>query len=168
VWRGGVCIYARAVLKAYGVTDRRVWLADSFQGIPDPGEGGHAMDKEMALHESNHVLGVSMETVERNFESYGLLDDQVRFLPGWFRDSLPTAPIERLAVVRLDGDLYESTMDALTHLYGRLSPGGFVIVDDYCIPACRKAVEEFREAEGIEDPLEMIDDYSAFWRRGVS
>ncbi|MEU1630535.1 TylF/MycF family methyltransferase [Streptomyces sp. NPDC020096] len=165
VWRGGVCIFARGFLKAHGITDRLVWLADSFQGIPDTGADGHSLDREMALHQSNEVLGVSLAAVQKNFERYGLLDDQVRFLPGWFRDTLPTAPIEKLAVLRLDGDLYESTMDALVNLYPKLSPGGFVIVDDYFIPACRKATEDFREAQGITEPLEMIDTYSAFWRR---
>ncbi|WP_158893405.1 TylF/MycF family methyltransferase [Amycolatopsis anabasis] len=167
VWRGGVCIFARGFLKANGITDRRVWLADSFQGIPDTGEHGHPMDKEMALHQANEVLGVSVDTVKENFARYGLLDDQVQFLPGWFEDTLPAAPIEKLAVMRLDGDLYSSTMDALTSLYPKLSPGGFVIIDDYVIPACRKAVEEFRETEGIDDPVESIDDYSVFWRRGA-
>ncbi|MEV8504806.1 TylF/MycF family methyltransferase [Actinoplanes sp. NPDC051475] len=166
VWRGGVCIFARAVLKAYGATDRRVWVADSFEGIPDTGAEGHAMDREMALHRANDVLGVSQDTVRRNFERYDLLDDQVRFLPGWFKDTLPAAPIGQLAVMRLDGDLYESTMDALEALYPRLSPGGYVVIDDFCIPACRKAVEEFRDAHGIRDTMEPIDDYSVFWRRG--
>jgi hypothetical protein len=167
VWRGGVCIFARGFLKAHGITDRRVWVADSFQGIPDTGEDGHPMDRELALHQDNDVLSVSAEAVRENFARYDLLDEQVRFLPGWFEDTLPAAPIEKLAVMRLDGDLYSSTMDALTHLYPKLSAGGFVIIDDYYIPACRKAVEEFRDTEGIDDPLESIDDYSVFWRRSA-
>ncbi|MBT2368633.1 TylF/MycF family methyltransferase [Streptomyces sp. ISL-10] len=165
VWRGGVCIFARGYFKAHDITDRRVWLADSFEGIPDTGADGHPMDREMALHDSNHVLAVSQDAVRANFERYGLLDDQVRFLPGWFRDTLPNAPVERLAVLRLDGDLYESTMDALENLYPKLSRGGFVVIDDYFIPACRKAVDEFRDRHGITDAVEPIDDYSAFWRR---
>ncbi|MGC7102586.1 TylF/MycF family methyltransferase [Amycolatopsis lurida] len=167
VWRGGVCIFARGFLKAHGITDRRVWVADSFQGIPDTSDGGHPMDRELALHQENDVLSVSAEAVRENFARYDLLDEQVRFLPGWFEDTLPAAPIEKLAVMRLDGDLYASTMDALTHLYPKLSDGGFVIIDDYYIPACRKAVEEFRETEGIDDPLEPIDDHSVFWRRSA-
>lgn len=167
VWRGGACIFARGYLKAHGVTDRTVWLADSFEGIPDTGEEGHPMDREMTLHRSNHVLGVSADTVRENFGRYGLLDDQVRFLPGWFKDTLPTAPVERLAVLRLDGDLYESTRDALDNLYPKLSTGGFVVIDDYFIPACRKAVGEFREKHGITDEVEAIDEYSVFWRRSI-
>ncbi|MFF7246181.1 macrocin O-methyltransferase [Embleya scabrispora] len=165
VWRGGVCIFARGFLKAHGITDRRVWVADSFEGIPDTGADGHPLDREMALHQANEVLGVSLETVRRNFERYGLLDDQVRFLPGWFKDTLPDAPVRALAVMRLDGDLYESTMDALEHLYPKLSPGGFVIIDDYVVPACRKAVDDFRERNGIEDAVRTIDEHSVFWRR---
>ncbi|ABW11618.1 macrocin-O-methyltransferase [Parafrankia sp. EAN1pec] len=157
--------FVRGYFKAHGITDRRVWLADSFQGIPDTGENGHPMDREMAPHDSNDVLAVSQDMVRANFERYGLLDDQVRFLPGWFRDTLPSAPVERLAVLRLDGDLYESTMDALENLYPRLSRGGFVIIDDYMIPACRKAVDEFRDRHAITDVVEPIDDCSAYWHR---
>jgi Macrocin-O-methyltransferase (TylF) len=167
VWRGGVCIFARGYLNAYGMTDRRVWVADSFQGIPDTGEHGHPLDRSMALHSANEVLGVPLDEVKANFERYGLLDGTVEFLEGWFSDTLPTAPIERLAVMRLDGDLYESTMDALENLYGKLSPGGFVIIDDYLIPACREAVHEFRDRLGIQDPIERIDDCGVFWRRGA-
>ncbi len=167
VWRGGVCIFARGYLKAHGITDRTVWLADSFEGIPDTGEDGHPMDREMALHRCNGVLGVTADTVRENFGRYGLLDDQVRFLPGWFKDTLPTAPVERLAVLRLDGDLYESTLDALDNLYPKLSTNGFVVIDDYFIPACRKAVDEFRERHGITDEIEAIDEYSVFWRRSA-
>lgn len=166
VWRGGVCVFARGLLKAYGVEDRKVWVADSFEGIPEVGEGSHPLDRELNLHAFNEVLGVSEETVRENFRRYGLLDDQVEFLPGWFRDSLPDAPIEQLAVLRLDGDLYESTMDALTHLYPKLSVGGYVIIDDYMIPSCKEAVHAFRAKEGLEaDPLVEIDAYSVYWRR---
>jgi hypothetical protein len=103
--------------------------------------------------------------VKRNFERYDLLDDQVRFLQGWFSETLPKAPIERLAVLRLDGDLYESTTDALVNLYDRLSPGGYVIVDDFCIPACRQAVHDFRQTRGIQDEIIQIDWTGVYWRR---
>lgn len=167
VWRGGVCIFARGYLNAYGMTDRRVWVADSFTGIPDTGEHGHPLDQRMALHSANDVLSVSLDTVKENFGRYGLLDDTVKFLAGWFKDTLPAAEIERLSVMRLDGDLYESTMDALENLYGKLSPGGFVIIDDYLLPACREAVHEFRDRLRIKDPIEWIDDCGVFWRRGA-
>jgi hypothetical protein len=165
VWRGGVCILMKAILTVYGVTDRRVWLADSFQGIPEVGPTAHPLDVRLGLHRANSVLAVSMETVQENFRRYGLLDDQVRFLPGWFRDTLPNAPVERLALIRLDGDLYESTMDALTSLYPRLSPGGFLIVDDYALRGCRRAIDDFRGEHGIREPILPIDEFSVYWRR---
>jgi len=82
---------------------------------------------------------------------------------GWFKDTLPTAPIEKLAIIRLDGDMYESTMDGLTNLYHKLSPGGFVIIDDYGVfPACEKAVHDYRDKHGITEEIVNIDDSGYF------
>jgi hypothetical protein len=99
-----------------------------------------------------------------------LLDDRVRFLKGWFKDTLPSAPIARLAVMRLDGDYYESTMDALVNLYDKLSVGGYAIVDDYGEDAwtyCRRAVDDFRLLRNIEDPLVRVDRCCYYWRRSA-
>lgn len=167
VWRGGVCIFMRAILKAHGVDDRTVWAADSFAGMPVAAEDAPALDHGMALHQFNDVLGVGLDQVRRNFARYDLLDDQVKFLPGWFSDTLPSAPIAELAVIRLDGDLYSSTMDALTALYPRLSPGGYVIVDDYGLRTCREAVHAYRAGQGIDDPIREIDNFGAYWQRGA-
>ncbi len=164
VWRGGACIYMRALLKAFGVTDRRVWVADSFDGLPPPDPVNFPADDGSKLHEIR-VIAVSLAEVKRNFAKYNMLDEQVVFLPGWFKDTLPTAPIERLAVLRLDGDMYESTIQALQALYPKLSTGGFVIVDDYVVPACRQAAEDFRAQNSISDTIERIDNYGSFWRK---
>lgn len=165
VWRGGASIFMRAVLKAHGVTDRTVWLADSFKGLPPPDVEKYPIDAGVELH-TWEFLAVSLEQVKANFELYGLLDGQVRFLKGWFRDTLPEAPIDRLAVVRLDGDLYESTMDGLINLYPKLSVGGYLIVDDYgLIPPCRKAVHDFRHKHQINDKIFEIDATGVYWRR---
>lgn len=165
VWRGGAVIFMRGVLKAYGVTDRKVWAADSFEGLPAPNAAKYPHDAGLHL-EQYRELAVSLEDVQQNFERYQLLDDQVGFLKGWFKDTLPTAPIERLAVMRLDGDLYESTIDALANLYSRLSPGGYVIVDDYStFPSCRQAVHDFRTGHGITEPIVKIDAQGVYWRR---
>lgn len=228
VWRGGTTIFMRAILAAYGDTGRRVWVADSFQGLPIPNPSVYPADAvdpfeavvaavgcELAseapgrplvrglrsgwriaerlklgrqlvrdLKERHNAtpasgyepwnapvttldrLVVSMEEVKANFAKYGLLDSQVEFLPGWFKDTLPAAPIEKLAVIRLDGDLYESTMDALTNLYPKLSVGGWVIIDDYdCIDACRLAVNHFREAHGVTERIEPVDWTAICWQR---
>jgi hypothetical protein len=165
VWRGGATIFMRAVLKALAVSDRAVWVADSFAGLPPPRPDQYPADRDSRLY-TNRELVVSLDEVKRNFEQYGLLDGQVRFLPGWFRDSLPMAPIHSLALLRLDGDMYESTMDALTYLYPKISLGGYVIVDDYGgISACRQAVQEYRERHGITDPILSIDWTGVFWKR---
>jgi O-methyltransferase len=104
--------------------------------------------------------------VRANFARHGLLDRQVQLLEGWFRDTLPLAPIQRLAVIRLDGDLYESTIDTLETLYQQLSPGGYVIVDDYgAIEACHEAVQDFRARAGTADLMSEIDWTGVYWRR---
>jgi hypothetical protein len=167
VWRGGTTIFMRGLLKAHEVRDRTVWVADSFAGLPPPDGKRYPADRFWNLHWFRS-LAVSEEAVRENFSKYGLLDDQVRFLKGWFRDTLPTAPIERLAVLRMDGDLYESTMDALTHLYPKLSVGGYAIVDDYNVPPCRKAVADYRSAHGISEDIVDIDGFGMYWRRGVT
>lgn len=165
VWRGGACMMMRAVLKAYQVSDRRVVAADSFSGLPPPSEGVLA-DAGANFHTYSE-FAVSLDEVKRAFARYGLLDGQVVFLKGLFRDTLPRAPVEALALLRLDGDMYESTMDGLVHLYDKLSEGGTLIVDDYFLfEAHRKAVDEFRAARGIEDPIIRIDDFGGFWIKG--
>jgi O-methyltransferase len=165
VWRGGASILMRGILCAHDVRDRRVWVADSFEGLPPPDAAKYPADLGDRHHE-NRLLAVSLEEVQANFRKYGLLDEQVRFLKGWFKDTLPAAPIERLAVARLDGDMYESTMDALRSLYPKLSPGGFLIIDDYgAIPACRRAVTDFRDEHGIAAPIQAIDWTGVWWRR---
>ncbi len=166
VWRGGASIFMRGVLKAYGDARRTVWCADSYRGLPEPNVGLFPADAKATWHQAA-VLAVSLDEVKRNFERYGLLDERVRFLEGWFRDTLPGAPIERLSLLRLDGDMYESTMDALVALYDRVSVGGFVIVDDYGIPedTCRRAVHDFRDARRIVAPILDIDGSGAYWRR---
>ena len=165
VWRGGACIFMRGILAARGVTDRCVWVADSFAGLPPPNAEKYPADSRDKLH-SCPELAVPLETVKATFERYGLLDDKVRFLEGWFKDTLPSAPIEQLAVARLDGDMYESTIDALTNLYPKLSPGGYLIVDDYgAVRACRKAVSDYRAQHGIADPIKTIDSSGVFWQR---
>jgi O-methyltransferase len=165
VWRGGACILLRGVLQAYGNFLRRVWVADSFAGLPKPNPEKYPADLGDNLH-TFPELAVPLEEVRQNFSRYNLLDQQVRFLPGLFAETLPQAPIEQLALLRLDGDMYESTMDALTALYPKLSSGGFCIIDDYgCITACRKAVRDYRAANGIRDAITMIDWTGAWWRK---
>jgi O-methyltransferase len=167
VWRGGATIFMRGVLKALGDRGRIVWVADSFAGLPKPSPELYPADKGADFYLSNDVLGVSLEEVKGNFARYGLLDEQVRFLKGWFKDTLPNAPIERLAVLRLDGDLYESTMIGLRSLYPKLSIGGYVIIDDYApaIPGCMQAVNDFRAEFNVTEEMKSTGEYGVFWKR---
>lgn len=165
VWRGGASIFMRAILMAHSVKDRKVWVADSFMGLPPPDVDKYPADKGADWHEPEY-LAVSLEQVKKHFSKYNLLDDQVCFLKGWFKDTLPNAPIEKLAVLRLDGDMYESTMDAITSLYPKLSKGGFLIIDDYgCVEACRKAITDYRTQHNINDALLQTDSHEYYWRK---
>jgi hypothetical protein len=164
IWRGGTTIFMRGVLAAHNVSDRRVWAADSFQGVPPP---THPQDAGYDISAKTlPVLAVGVQQVRELFQRYGLLDEQTVFLEGWFKDTLAKAPIKSLAVLRLDGDLYESTMDALNPLYSKVARGGFVIVDDYiAVPQCARAISDFRATHGISDPINKIDDASVYWRK---
>jgi O-methyltransferase len=162
-WRGGASLFAKAVLAANGDTDRVVWLADSFAGLPP---ATLAQDAEFDYFSKQDILTAPYARVRAAFEWHGLLDDRVRFLQGWFKDTLGSDEIGDLAVLRCDGDLYESTMDTLRPLYPKLQPGGFCIVDDYgIVEACKVAVDEYRAEHGITDELVDIDGWGWFWRK---
>lgn len=163
VWRGGCCILMRAVLAAHDCTDRCVWVADSFAGLPGSevaADLGYEMDASRLP-----VLAVSEQQVKDHFERFDLLDPQVRFIPGWFEESLARSDTGPLAVLRIDCDLYSSTLAVLEALYHRVSEGGWVIIDDYGIlPPCQQAVDEFRMTNDISDPLEKIDEHAVCWK----
>lgn len=164
VWRGGASVFMRAILNVLDDKSRTVWLADSFEGLPVP---TLPEDKGFDFSKENFpVLAIDLETVQDLFQRYDLSLERVRFLKGWFKDTLPNADIDALSLLRLDGDLYESTMDTLIPLYGKVSSGGFVVIDDYgAFPPCRKAVDDFRERNGIKAPLHRIDWTGAYWRK---
>jgi hypothetical protein len=166
VWRGGAAILMRAVLAACGDRTRRVWLADSFAGLPAPDPEQYPMDSGDRHFELSAYLAISLPEVKRNFERYELLDDQVQFLPGWFKDTLPTAPIEKISVLRIDGDMYESTFEAMVSLYPKLSAGGYVIIDDYgVLPNCKAAVHDFRNIFNVQEEICQVDWTGVYWRK---
>ena len=166
VWRGGAVILANEVFKSLN-QKRKIYAADSFEGLPKPNPEKYPADAGDE-HYLISGLAVSLEDVKKNFEIFGELTDNVIFLKGWFKDTLPTCGIEKLCILRMDGDLYESTMDILTNLYSKLSVGGFCIIDDYGHKTCIKAVEDFREQNNITDEIKIIDPRpgvypSAYW-----
>jgi O-methyltransferase len=165
-WRGGATIFMRAVLKTYGDNTRTVWVSDSFEGLPKA-DKAYQFD---VLHNTWRPgsMAVSLEEVKDNFARYGLLDDHVKFLKGWFKDALPKAPIKQLALLRVDGDLYESTTEALEIMYDKVSPGGWVIDDDYgAVPNAKKAVEDFRAKHHITAELKHIDWTGVYWQKPI-
>lgn len=165
VWRGGATIFMRALLKSENIEDRIVWVADSFEGLPKPDADKYKADAG-DKHFKKEELAISLETVKQNFEKYGLLDDKVKFLKGWFKDTLPKAPIKQLAILRLDGDMYESTMDSLTSLYSKLSIGGYIIIDDWgAVEGCKLAVQDYRRQNNITEEIIPIDWAGVYWKK---
>jgi O-methyltransferase len=168
VWRGGCCILMRGVLAGNGLRDRKVYVADSFAGVPPPRPDLYPADSGYDF-DRHAELAVSLDTVKDNFRRYGLLDDQVVFIEGLFSDTLPALNAGPFALLRLDGDLYESTYVALQHLYPKLSPGGFLVVDGYgVVEPCCEAVEDYRAQHNITAPIHAIDRSGVWWRRPLN
>jgi O-methyltransferase len=156
-WRGGASILMRATLDSLGADDRTVWVADSFQGFPVPDDQEHL--------NVVHFLAVPLEEVKANFARYGV-EGGVRFVPGFFEDTMQGLSEGCWSIVRLDGDTYEATWLTLQSLYPGLSAGGYLIVDDYgALEECRRAVDEFRRHHGLTEPLEKVDWTCVRWRR---
>jgi O-methyltransferase len=150
-------------LQAQGLHNRRIFVADSFHGLPKP---SLSEDEGIDLCEEIFPeLSVSRNTVEENFSVYGLLDEHIVFLQGWFKDTLASAPIDQIALLRMDGDLYESTMDTLDALYDKVPTGGIIIADDYgAIPACKLAIADFFEKRNESLPtINTIDWTGLDW-----
>ncbi len=163
VWKGGACILAKYIFNQYNV-NKKVFVADSFQGLPPPDLVNYPKDAG-DIHYTIPYLRVPVETVRENFERFNLLDSNVIFLEGWFKDTLPTAPIDKLSILRIDGDMYESTMQVLDILYPKLSIGGYCILDDWCLPRCRTAYYDYIAKTGLKESL--IIDEIAYWRKEV-
>jgi O-methyltransferase len=165
VWRGGATIFMKALLQANNDTIRKVWVSDSFEGCPKPDVTKYPADANSNWFTASD-LAVSLEQVRKNFKKFNLLDDNVIFLKGWFKNTLPIAPIEKLSILRVDGDLYESTMDAISSLYDKLSIGGYFIDDDYgSIPQAKKAIDDYRNQHNITEPIIKIDCTGIYWKK---
>ncbi len=167
VWRGGASIFAAAVLKVLKQSKRHVILCDSFQGWPEGSASLHSGDVGW-----NHITyaAVPDHIVARNFQQFGLLSDHVIFAKGFFNVSLPVLAekvVKKIAVLRLDGDLYSSTADVLYNLYERVSVGGYVIVDDWKGFPAKEAVEDFFAVHKISATVIPIDAMSVYWKKEV-
>lgn len=157
----GGCSALMATLAKADVTPRQMWLFDSFQGLPDPtkedfGETGQATGQHIRPLPRGSCLGTKDEVQKLLFTQFGLSPESVFLVEGWFQDTLPVYKnrIERIGVLRIDGDWYDSTLCCLCNLYDRVSAGGYIIIDDYgtCF-GCKKAVHEFLDSRGIRVTL---------------
>ncbi|MEE4106756.1 TylF/MycF/NovP-related O-methyltransferase [Pseudomonas viridiflava] len=173
VLRGGTSIFMAGVLKHHGM-DRKLYVADSFQGLPAPSAKESTFAREFwykyadRLSEYNLSCFASKADVISNFEKYNLISHGVIFLEGWFAETLSSLPVStQFSLIRIDADWYQSTLDALSHTYPYLSTGGYVIVDDYLLEGCKQAVDEYRSVHDITSPIEIADERNGvvFWQK---
>jgi O-methyltransferase len=171
VWRGGCSILAYHVLKQHN-QNRNLYLFDSFEGLPKPDPSKYPVD-EGDPHWMLSELAVSLDQVKQNFKIFGDIGDNVHFIKGWFRDTIPANvdKIEKICVLRLDGDMYESTIDVLNYFYPKLSVGGFCIIDDYIHKGARTAVDDYRAKHNITDEIKLCDTTpnvypASYWVKG--
>lgn len=171
--RGGMAILMRGVIKALNDESRHVYVADSFEGLPPPGDKDSIMDHEVWYKFKDEApeyyldCKYSLDDVQRNFGAYNLLDERVIFLKGWFHETLPQLNDEIFSLIRLDADWHDSCRAVLDNIYPRLAVGGYVIVDDYNLQGCRSAIDEYRREHAIKDELQVADQRSGiiYWRK---
>jgi O-methyltransferase len=161
VWRGGSCIYAKALIDALEPQGkRRVVLLDAFGELPGEANYGEAAD----------YLSVSLERVRHHFSNYGVLDDRVDFVKGLFNNTAAQTAATRkgapVAVLRIDGNFYDSYADALYAFYESVPVGGFIIFDDIrSHPPVLRCWQDFVSDHGIREVLLVVDeaDPHAMW-----
>lgn len=149
VWRGGSCMLICLLLKRHGITDRQIYLYDTFEGMTRPGD----MDGEVEMLEWNRQQGrdgvnhwclADEDEVRQNMNLTGYPIENIHFIKGRVEDTIPSFLPQPLQLLRLDTDWYASTMHELKFLYPILSDGGFLIIDDYgAWPGAKKAVDEY-------------------------
>jgi O-methyltransferase len=156
VWRGGSMMAVALALMARGDTSRDLWLFDTFEGMSAPTDADRGPSGESAqaqLERSPRDAAVwavaTLDDVRTNLAATGYPAERIHCVPGKVEDTLPGAAPERIALLRLDTDWYESTRHELEHLYARVSPGGVVLFDDYGYwEGARQAVDEFLARTG--------------------
>ncbi len=145
VYAGAQCaVMAKAIMLSGG--GRRVHLFDSFEGMPQCGRE----DLEfIRCNKKPREAAYSIEGVKRNMYDWQIPDDMLVYHHGWFSDTVPKCETGPISLLRLDGDLYESTQVCMKYLYPRVSMGGWIIVDDYHLSGCEKAIREVVEPHPI-------------------
>ncbi|HEV7346839.1 TylF/MycF/NovP-related O-methyltransferase [Telluribacter sp.] len=168
VWKGGSAMAIVLHLLSKGVTDRQIYLYDTFEGMSEPTDLDKSFDGQPALtllqnsskEESNSVWCYStLDEVKQNLATTAYPDDRIRFIKGKVEETIPKQGIpEKIALLRLDTDWYESTRHELEHLFPRLQSGGILIIDDYGHwEGCRRAVDEYIREYKIKLFLNRVD-----------
>ncbi len=139
-------------------SNRMTWMLDSFEGLPAPGEKDEMFFTHMRVKNVEDFKEALAAPEEKAHEAVRALkvEDTTRVIKGWFKDTLPLhkKEIGNIAILRLDGDLYDSTKVVLEELYDQLSPGGYVVIDDYVFEGVRRALYDFFHERGIAPFLE--------------
>ncbi len=141
---------------------KNIYGYDSFEGIPYAGDNDNlqpglpSMDRtKLGRLESTGVSSHSMQNVKDNFASWGMPLDNVHLVKGWFQNTIKLNKHESIALLRLDGDLYESTKIPLQYFYHKIPSGGVIIIDDWQLFGCRKAVLDFIDQSEIIEHFEI-------------
>lgn len=152
-WRGGCGAFMAKVLKNKGAT-RPIFLFDSFEGFPTPGPEDEGALKK-AGKDAASFAGYNTASYEDAQQVLKKLDVEATLVRGWFKDTVPARKNEigKIALLRLDGDLYESTKTCLEGLYDQVADGGIIVVDDFGFSGCRKALYEFFAMRGISPEI---------------
>jgi hypothetical protein len=168
VWHGG----SAAIMGAAVQDDRafkgkrKLWLFDSFQGLPPPGKNDG--EKEHAFYFEGWCKG-DVDKIEQIFHRLDVPWEQATVIPGWFEVTLERAPIEQIAVLHVDADWYDSVKLVLDKLYDRVVPGGFIVIDDYWVwPGCKKAVDDFLQERQLADVrLQNVGKQAVYFRKAA-
>jgi len=147
----GVAAGSQVAAMYRACSSKKIWLFDSFEGIPlaskydttQPGIGVISHDVNGYLLTTSGITAVSIEQVKQHFAEWNVNDENFEYVQGWFEETLTLNKIEKISLLRLDGDLYNSTKVCLEYLYPKVVDGGWVIIDDYGLTGCFKAVHEY-------------------------
>lgn len=170
VWKGGTSLLAAKILRESKKLascpkqdrERRIFLFDSFRGLLVPStndtwaDGNHSKKMDPP---GSYAFDGGVEQVKKLFMQEHVMEDAI-FVEGYFNETIPSFTAGQVAILRLDGDMYDSTMIVLENLYSKVVPGGFLIIDDYGHwPQCKKAVDDFFHCA----PMLNKSDYTGRW-----
>ncbi len=162
VYRGGsAAVMGCAMVALTDERPRKLWLFDSFAGMPPAGE----RDGEFSHTLEGAYVGSQQET-RRLLGQAGVPEDRFEIVTGFYADTFATIKTPRTALLHVDCDFYEPVKLTLEKFYPRLSPGGFVVLNDYGIyKGARTATDEFFDAHGLDIEPVAVDPTASFFQK---